>query len=499
MLSGKFFFSFLSLIFLSGALKAQTWTAIENWKYIPLDDAYWNQYENISEKKITSATLDFTFEKAKDKDINVLDDAEYYISLADSLVASGYRQAGFNIYFAIVKRHPGTFLSQKSLVGISSLIASDETLTDEYDEEELSRLINQAAFKDVPESVLGLVSYYSTVDDFSRKLNKWAQLTLKNLKKEHYWTDRIQYYYAIQLYAQNKIDQAELELKNLAEKPQLSAKLKWRVQLQRARIYFEQKKFSLAEEIYKNYKFPPRIFGKVLLERAWTQFYLKEYSTALGLLESLKAPTFNFASDPEQYILAMVIYRELCHYPKVVKLAEEFQNKFKSTYNLIVSNKPLKDNLVLVWQTIFKPGYREPSDVIDSIFKERELLSKVISQKDTSVAAQLIYGQYQSRKVDLEKRLERFMKKDISDQANQFLGTWDQIKLAEYISKLDEFRIKPMFENRRYVANTEELKSFNKLFWPVTGEYWRDEFENYQVILSDRCDGGSGVKGANRE
>jgi hypothetical protein len=96
---------------------------------------------------------------------------------------------------------------------------------------------------------------------------------------------------------------------------------------------------------------------------------------------------------------------------------------------------------------------------------------------------------------ELQGRVEYAMKGDLRKQADGFLASWDQVKLLEYISKLDEYRIKQVFEERSYEATKADTRSFDILCWPVSGEYWREEFKSYRMILSDRCE-APGKRGA---
>ena len=358
----------------------------------------------------------------------------------------------------------------------------------DYDEEELQQVINQAAFKDIPYAAANMLHYFTAIDNIEKSLDAWARKSLQAIEVKSYWHSRLRYAKALQAYAKNNLTQAEDILSSLASSSNIPENLLWKVQLQRARILFEQRKYYAADQIYKNTKFPPRIFGRVLLERAWAQYYLKDYSMSLGLLESLKTPALSYASDPEQYLLAMIIYREVCHYPKVALLSEEFKKRYQDTYTKILKNKNFHENFVLVWQKLNGQAYREKADVYDALYKEQQLWQDAKASYIKSEAGKYILSLIERKLQDFDLYLKRFMMEDLKSEANRFLEYWDYIKLADYVSKLDEYRIKPMFENRKYSINLEDKRSFNTLYWPVSGEYWKEEFPYYQVLLSDRCE-----------
>lgn len=477
------FMRLLSVFLLMGPLaQAQSWTAIKDWKYIPQDDKFWNHLEEQNKSLKPEAVLELAFEQADKKDITTPAGAEYYLALADGLGKAKFFQAAFEIYIAVLSKFPGTALSQKSLVEIEKL-----GLQTDLDEEELSRVINQAAFTEIPESAREMALFFVVLDDMNKGLYRWAQTNLKAIGEgTQYWQQRLRFYKDIEDYTQGKVEAAEKDLKALAETPGIAANLKWKVQLQRARIHFEKAEYDQAEELYYNTEFPPRVYGRVLLELAWVKYHKKDYSWSLGLLESLKSPVFRVASNPEQYLLAMIAYRDLCHYPKVLSLSEEFQRKYQSTFDMIKAGKPLTENLVLMWQVLQKPYFRDQAIVLEALNKESKRLSELgVSAKNT--AFQYVTSATRDKELQFKKRIERNIQKDLRKQADEFLISWDQVKLAEYISKLDKYRIKPTYEARRYEATRADNYTFDTLFWPVADEYWTEELKNYRVLLSDQC------------
>lgn len=471
---------FFSLL-MSSFAHAQTWNELKGWRYIPQNEKFWNTYLEKMKTQEPLVAMEYFLDTAANKDVNNLEGAEFFIALADSLVRADFPQAAFGIYMHILKKHPGSALSQKALVEIESLAK-----THDIDENELSRVINQGSFSEAPESTMDMLMYFTALDNMRRHLYRWAHRALRNISPESYWGQRMAYFKAIETYKSGKVDEADAELEKLSEADGLVAKLKYQIVLQRARIAFEKKKYAAAEKLYTSISFPVRLAGRVQLERAWNMFYQKDYAGTLGLLESMTSSSFRTANTPEQPILAMMTFREVCHYGKVAKVANDFSNKFKRTYEQIRRGAPLNENTAVMWLALQKPRNQQVASVVDAIQKESKRTQGFFSNRQNK-ASLFIANYYKNTPIELKKRQEYKMKPDLKEAADFFVQNWDRIKLVDYISKLDKFRIKQVFEERSYTALRADPTNYSKLFWPANGERWADEFKNYQLILSDRC------------
>lgn len=475
---------FTFLIFAASLGRTQEYKPVKGWKYIPKDEAFWEAFSALSTKGNSSDTMDFVLARISAKaDLNTASGAEQYLAFADTLQSLTLPQASFHIYLQILKNHPGSAMAQKALVEMDKLLQ-----TGNFDEAEVSRVINQAAFVEVPEGLENMLYFYTATDDMKKGLYRWAEKGTKKISESGYWGYRFRYLKALEQYRSDQLQVAEQELQTLAEQADMPASLMWRIQLQRARIFIERNEFEKAETTYTALDFPGRLFGRVLLERAWGKYYQRDFASALGLLESLKAPAFRIFSNPEQTILAMLIYREICYYPEVVRLSAEFRESYQRTYDLVKKGKPLTESPALMWMTLQKPVYRDVADVIDAIQKEQVTAKTVFKSYEKSPAVISVMKSYNSNEQELQGRVEYAMKEDLRKQADGFLASWDQVKLLEYISKLDEYRIKQVFEERSYEATKADTRSFDILYWPVSGEYWKEEFKSYRMILSDRCE-----------
>jgi hypothetical protein len=90
---------------------------------------------------------------------------------------------------------------------------------------------------------------------------------------------------------------------------------------------------------------------------------------------------------------------------------------------------------------------------------------------------------------EVRGRLNHLLRDRLRAAAEMLLEVADQVKLIDYVSGLDEFRLRQAFEQRSYRPEEIEYFAIDKLFWPVRKEFWWEEMGNYQVRISDRCGG----------
>jgi hypothetical protein len=93
--------------------------------------------------------------------------------------------------------------------------------------------------------------------------------------------------------------------------------------------------------------------------------------------------------------------------------------------------------------------------------------------------------------IRLEKILRtRFIRRSqdqLRSEAERLLDANEHVRLLEYVSDLDEYRLQRAFENRDYKSERADNYAIDRLFWPVTNERWNDELTRYHVLIDDRC------------
>ena len=470
----------------------QTLKPIVGWRYIATRDEFWTQIIKDSEAKdylgMVNQAMALRSQAKEDAERN-----EANLALAKGLRGMGFLQSAFFLFTDLVDLSPGSFAAFEALRELSGLVPEGS-----FDEELLSRAINKNSWSELPDSVMSMVGYYLATDLAARGMKSWLLEPAKAVRSGTYWSQRMDFYRAIELVGASKPDDASAAFAAVEASPVSGQKLQRAARLHRARLLFEKAEYEEAEKLYSTFNYAGRDGGQVLFERAWNQYYLHDYSLTMGLLEAIKSPYFLTSIEPEQFVLASVVLRDLCHYPAIKAINREFFATFGETIEWIRQNKDLEKSSVLMSMVLVRDPFRSLADTVDSTQKERaRLVAKF------GLGSQLGFLIDRSERVakEIKGRMSRRIDARLRNESGRLLETADQMKLLDYISGLDENRIQQMFESRQYQAKAADTLRFNKLYWPqpsissgspgkrIRKEFWFDELPNLRMLVADRCEG----------
>jgi len=472
-------FIFILIIVFTQISFAQSFVKLKDWRYLPADEGFWTLIEkSIKEEDFKEGfkIIEGQINKSKSQ----FQRLETYLALGSLCRKLNYSGCSFVSFMHIIKSSPSSMPAMQAL-----LFLSEDNSRFPQDEEELSRIINTGSFKEIPEQLNPMVNYFIALDNLKKGKKQWAQKSAAEIPSHSYWGLRIQFFNAIYLIKEGKINESLNALNQLIIPVEKYPILAHSVKLQKARILFELKQFSEAEEIYKNFNSADRDFGRTILERAWIQYYLKDFSLALGMLESLKTPFFKVSVSPEQYILSLLIYRDLCHYESATDTSKVFNIRFKSIHEHLKSRKPLNEQVDLMRMVLLQPRLLSLANLVNEITQEKQKI--IIEQSLGSTTGKLLNTLSVTYSNELRGRINRRIVTDLEKKAEHVLEVSEQMKILDYIVNLDKFRLQQTFENRSYKTEFVERFAIDKLYWPITDEAWWDELPKYRVLLEDRC------------
>lgn len=460
---------------------AQVYESVASWRYVAVDAKFWDSLEESRQKKDFPTILELAMAKQKNAKTD-LEKAEADYVIATACMDLGYFYCAYDSALAVLKKNPGSMPAIGSLYIMEKLIQQELVI-----EDEVQRILNVGNFKEVPEDLIPMVSFYVFKDNLKRNLKEWQQESLKKVYEGSYWKSRLDFFRSLLLVQSGKSSAAEKYLQSLEKAVEKFPRFQQTIRLQRARLLYEAGDYKEADLIYESFAPGEREYGKIILERAWLKYFQKDYSLSLGMLESLKAPFFRTATHPEQYLLAMVAYRDICHYDEVVELHREFEKVFKPWVEHLKENKPLFENKALLSMVLLQAQNLRIGNMIGRIRSERE---QIKSSELASEFKDKMRSVFEIGEVRWKDHASQALESDLKAASLEFLDFVEQTKLLEYISGLDKYRVKARFEDRQYKAPEAEKYAIEKLFWPVNGEYWREELNSYRVLVSDRCGGG---------
>lgn len=462
---------------LTGAFVAQ---AEKPYVYTPLDSEFWRKMMDFQAEK---NSIGMITEAARHADLygDTADGAEGRLALALGLRAHGLRYAAYLALSDLAKNRVGSAASQAALHELSLL-----SLESNYDAQGLETLLNSNEFGPLHPETQSFVSMHRYLYDLRFGFNRWAANEKALIKPDSVWDWELKYWQAVGDVARDRLDKAESGFLAVKDSPKASTRAKQWATVQLARIFFERGQFEKAHELYTAIgDLGVREKGRLLLEVAWTKYYLKNYDKALGLLMALRAPYFLPSLTPERFILEVVIYRDLCHYEAVETTAKRFKESFNDAFVSIRKRRPLRDNRQLVSLALLDRDLQDKANLIDALREERATLAKYGWQEFNFYRPTL--EAYSRRDRTLQRELDMILEPRVREIAEQLLDAEEQMQFLDYTSKLDALRIVRAGEERDYKSQEISYLTFDQIFWPVDNEFWWDEFDDYKTLISSRC------------
>ncbi len=448
--------------------------------YLPVDIGFWTKITNLKREKNWPATI-VEGAKRSDKFGDTPEGREGQLALAQGLRARGFSYASFLSLTQLIKSQAASKIGEAALHELAAL-----TLENHYDQHGLEVLLNSNEFGPLHPEIQSFVSMHRYLYNLRFGFTKWANLDRSLILPNSVWDWELRYWQAVGDVARDKTDKAEKQFAEVKDSHQASEKTKQWAKLQLARILFERAQFNNAHDLYTSIgDLGVREKGRLLLEVAWTKYYLKNYDKALGLLMALRAPYFQPSLTPERYVLESVIYRDLCHYEAVDSTVKKFNEAFHDSLSAIKKRKPLAGDRTIVNLALLDRDVQPKANLIDSLRREQRELSRY-SWKSLKFFKATILA-YKQRDKSLQRELDLVLESKSRGVAEQLLDAEEQIQFLDYTSKLDALRIVRAGEDRDYKSQQISYLTFESIFWPVDKEFWWDEFDDYKTLISSRC------------
>ena len=460
---------------------AQSYTPIAQWRYLPLDEAFYNSaIANVQTSRIYDA-VEAALAQQK-KAVGSSEEAEAKIVLAEVCLKIGLKQCAFQYAFLAAKNFPGSKPGLRGLQMIEEIMRSSW-----FSETQLRQFVNAAAFKEVPESVLSMMNYFVAFDNLEKKLSDWSAKAVKKIGSDNYWAYRWTYLSILEASRREKADATISQLETLAEKTKTEPVLQNEIYWQLARLKFEISDYPTSLKYYDLLNLNGRTAGRILREKAWVHFWNRGYAEALGLIKALKAPFYAESMDPELYLLEMLTLRKLCHFDVVKSVAQEFSQAYRKTIDHIRKRLPLDNERNLLRLSFAKAGIQPEVDTIGRIRDEHQRIQKIDLVKSKKWQTEL-NQLYTDAEKTLREETEFKLRPDLQKEAARLLGVNEQVQLVDYLSGLDGYRVTNTYEKRNYEAAKGSASSFKDLYWPVVkDEFWNDELKKYSVLVEDKC------------
>lgn len=454
---------------------------IKPFQYIPVDPIFWEKVQKAKASGNSTELISLGATQENNFGTSSAEGAEGRLVVAMGLKAREFYFGAYLVLLDLVRLKMGSHIGEAALFELDDLVQRGY-----YDQETLDALLNGNEFLNLHPTTRSFVAYFKYMYTLRYGFPKWSEPFKTQILPGSYWDYQNRYWTAIGEIARNRVEKGFEMIKALYDDPKTPGSIKQQVQLQYARILFEQGKFAEANDLYYGLgELGLRERGRILLERAWAQYYLKEYSVALGILKSLSSPLFDSSVSFERYVLEMIIYRELCHYEAVELVAKNFHARFKNSLLAIRKRQPLREDPILFYMTVLNKNLQPRANLIDQIRKESATL-KEYRYNDFAFFNPLL-KEYDKQDKLLQLKLDQVLEDEARLAAEDLLDAEEQIQFVDYTSKLDALRVIRPGEERDYKAEYISNMTFEKVYWPIDSEMWWDEINDYRTMISSRC------------
>ena len=269
-----------------------------------------------------------------------------------------------------------------------------------------------------------------------------------------------------------------------------------------ARLYFKQGEFEKAIRHYEDVPKTSIQWPYILLEKAWSYYYLGNYNRSLGLLITYRSPLLESYFMPEAEVLKALNYYQLCLYPDALSIIDRFYKEYKPKSEALKKVLTSQGEDLYFYKLMFKP-------IVDSE-KEHRFLRNLITQVSRRVKYSLdlksLYAInteifHDHKDANMEKLLSS--QRDIKEQINHYVkvSMYKFINETHKLSK-DMFNLKleVLAKQRDLVYKRESLQTQRargsdknverkpyQEQWEFNNAFWADELGDYSFGLESNC------------
>jgi len=282
--------------------------------------------------------------------------------------------------------------------------------------------------------------------------------------------------------------------------------------IRQARIKIEDKKFEEALEIYeqidkRSYKWP-----YILMDKAWANYYLKDYNRALGLTVTYKSPLLESYFFPEAEVLMALSYYNLCLWDDSLKVVEHFynfyqpkadalkeilgQNKKSDTYflDLYYAEPKTRENLNPFIRNLITQTRKQVKFNLDlaSLKAAKDELALIKKLKTKNEFTNQLEANLDSTISFISAKINFYIKKEIFTFINEIHKhsySMFNLKLELLSKKRDEiYNTKANQKSDRERGSEQNVnRNKNQYFFDFNGSFWADELGDYSFGLKSQC------------
>lgn len=286
-----------------------------------------------------------------------------------------------------------------------------------------------------------------------------------------------------------------------------------------ARTYYQMQNWSEAALYYRQIPKDHFYYQKAQSELSWALFRGGKFRSALSPLQSLMTPFYSHFYDPETLLLSGIILVMSCQNDQAQKISEIYDKNYSDALGQLDvwlkeehSDEDIYKEMVSAQETLnslratgeLKSKTKLPFFLLRSTISEADSQSRLRymklleaegksareifkKSKVTAYAIKILKG----RKKAAEKQFAKMVRVHLQNYRNQSLDIKDQFGFLKYeILNGQRIKVRNQIAGQDVVIEDKERSYYAQngyRFWPMQGEYWRDEIGSYQYVGANLC------------
>jgi tetratricopeptide (TPR) repeat protein len=435
---------------------------------------------SLADDHADSARAAFHYMKSTSADNERYDRAQKI--LAENLESLGLRYAA-SLYFLDIAK------SRRDVRLVDDAIRSLERLTsqDGYDQiTVLEGFLASAEITGLPPQERAFVAYHQGLNSMRHGLFDWATERFEDIPESSPYRHHAEYALSVKVLAAYDLKKTEERLRAMLEADDVPENLEVDVHRTLARIAFEQKRYEDALAEYEEIRSTATDDPKLLLEMAWSHYYMGDYQRALGLLMALDAPTYSGLIAPERYLLEALSLKQLCQFEPARKAASRLRSRHGEAIDDLYDGVSLKRS-----DEIRKAArHRESGRAIAAFRRHMRHEAAIFDDVRGSFGPQLaerIDQIYTHGLSEAERREDEQLYDEMRAVSEELLNAEEGVRLVLHELAVSVLRGRQRDDKAPVRSQVDIPVGGDTVFYRFDGEFWTDEIDDLVVPLEDRC------------
>ena len=329
------------------------------------------------------------------------------------------------------------------------------------------------------------VSYLQGLDSLRLGLVEWGREDFSLIPQQSSYYARSRFVLAIHLLAQGSFEESRKALEEILEYDDVPEDLLVDIKRTLARMAFEERDYREALEFYEQIRATAPDDPQLLLEMAWSHYYLGESRRALGLLVALDAPAYAGLIAPERFLLEALSLRRLCQFEPARKAAVRLKMRRGDALDDLHDGVPLLESEPLKAAARLRTGAISAAKFRASLEREQLLLEEMREELGDALYEEM--SELYRRGLEEAKRHEdEVLAAEAEALAEELLKAEEGVRLIQH--ELGVALLRGRGKAGGFSSAQEEQgEEEGIVFYTFEGEFWTDELDDLVVTIEDRC------------